>query len=217
MKGSLRILPGILLLTIGMSGSGLFAESKPESAVTTDNPAIPVDELELRLNPLTRSELVVEADGWLKLLQARVQEISTAEIGVKHQREELAMADEVQETLDDVEEAKRAVREAPVDEDAAEDLKEAEKKAEKTLTEATQAVRKLSENKEVADISRTATEQARKKAEQKGETDKEQSDEGRTKRGDTEEARQVFQRKGRGTQRSAPVSQRPEDTAERIG
>ena len=177
MKDSLRVLLGILLLTAGMSGNELFAGSKTESAVTTGNPEIPIDELGLRLNPLTRSELVVEADGWLKLLQAKVQEISTAEIGVQHQRQELAMADEVQQTIDDVEKAKQAATEDPVDEEAAEKLIEAEKKAEKALTEATQAVGKLSKNKEVAEISRTATEQARKKAEQEVETDPEPSDE----------------------------------------
>jgi small conductance mechanosensitive channel len=174
MKGSLRILSGILLLTIGMSGSGLFAESKSESAVTTDNPEIPVDELSLRLNPLTRSELVVEADGWLKLLQAKVREISAAEIGVKHQREELAMADEIKKALKGVEEAKQAAREAPADGEAADKLKEAETKAEKAVTEAKQTVSELSENKEVAEISRTAKEEARKKAQREGETDQEQ-------------------------------------------
>jgi len=189
MKDLLRVLLGIFLLIVGMSGNGLFAESKAESAVTTDNPEIPVDELELRLNPLTRSELVVEADGWLKLLQAKVQEISTAEIGVMYQREELAMADDVQETIEDLEEAKQAAREAPVDEEAAEELVEAEKEAEKTLTEAKQAVSKLGEDKAVADISRKATEEARKFVEQEGESDPEPSDEA------TEEAKGETQKK----------------------
>ena len=174
MKGSLRVLSGILLLTIGMSGSGLFAESKSESAVTTGNPEIPVDELSLKLNPLTRSELVVEANGWLKLLQAKVREISAAEIGVKHQREELAMADEIKKALKGVEEAKQAAREAPADGEAADKLKEAETKAEKAVTEAKQTVSELSENREVAEISRTAKEEARKKAQREGETDQEQ-------------------------------------------
>ena len=177
MKGSLRVLLGILLLTVGMSGGGLFAESESESAVTTDNPEIPVDELSLKLKPLTRSELVVEADGWLKLLQAKAQEISTAEIGVKHQREELALADEVKEAVEDVEKAKQAASEAPADEKAAEKLKEAEEDAKKTVAEAKQAVTDLSEDKEVAEISKTATEEARKKAKEKGEADQEKSDE----------------------------------------
>jgi len=177
MKYSLRVVLGVVLLTFGMSGNGLFAESKTESAVTTDNPEIPVDELALRLNPLTRSELVIEAAGWLKLLQAKVQEITTAEIGVKYKRQELAMADEVQEKLEDVEEAKQAVSESPVDEEAAEDLIEAEKEAEKTLTEAEQAVGTLGEDKAVADISRKATEEARKFVEQERESDLQPSDE----------------------------------------
>jgi len=195
MKNLLRVLPGIFLLLVGMSGNGLFAGQKAESAVTTANPEIPISELDLRLNPLTRSELVIEADGWLKLLQASVQEVSSAEIGVKYHRKELAMADEVQETIDDIEKAKRAVREAPVDEEAAKDLKEAEKIAEKTLTEAKQAVRKLGENKAVADISRAATEQARKKEEQEGEETLPQPDEKNEKSKDgTQEKLDKFSR-----------------------
>ena len=38
------------------------------SAVTTSRPDIPVDELELLLKPLTKEELVVEADGWMGLV-----------------------------------------------------------------------------------------------------------------------------------------------------
>jgi small conductance mechanosensitive channel len=201
MRISLRVLSGILLLTVGMSGSGLFAESKPESkpesAVTTDNPEVPVDELSLRLNPLTRSELVVEADGWLKLLQAKVQEISTAEIGVKYQREELAIADEVKVAIEDVEKAKQAASEAPADEKAAEKLKEVEQVAEKTIAEAKQTVSELGENKEITDITRVAAEQARKKAEQEGEMDREQpaetdEDKGEEPKGEAEKKLDKF-------------------------
>jgi hypothetical protein len=35
------------------------------------------------LKPLTTDELAVEADAWLKLLKAKVQEISDAELGVR--------------------------------------------------------------------------------------------------------------------------------------
>ena len=73
MKSALRVLLAVSVLTAGVWGNGLFAGPKPGAPVTTANPEIPLDELSLRLNPLTRAELVVEADGWLKLLQTRAQ------------------------------------------------------------------------------------------------------------------------------------------------
>ncbi|MFQ5644368.1 MAG: mechanosensitive ion channel domain-containing protein [Thiogranum sp.] len=177
MKGTLRVLPAVFLLLSVVGGNGPFAGSKTELPVTIDNPEIPVDELELRIKPLTRSELVVEADGWLQLLQAKTKEISTAEIGVKYQREELAKADEVREAIEDVERAKQAVSKAPADEDAAEKLKEVKEDARKTVAEARQAVAELSGDREVADISKTATEAAIRKAEEKSGAEQEKPDE----------------------------------------
>lgn len=55
---------------------------------------IPKDELELLLKPLTKEELVVEADAWLELLKAKVSEISAEEIKVKHANREIAKAEE---------------------------------------------------------------------------------------------------------------------------
>ncbi|HHH43935.1 MAG TPA: mechanosensitive ion channel [Gammaproteobacteria bacterium] len=171
MKGTTRVVLVVFLMSPGLWGNGLFAGSAKESPVTTANPEIPLDELALRLNPLTRSELVVEADGWQQLLQAKAQEITTAEIGVKYQREELAKADEVKAAIEDVEEAKQAASEAPADQEAVEELKKAEQEAKKTVAEAKQAVAELSANREVADISKTATEVARKKAQERGKAD----------------------------------------------
>ena len=85
-------------------------EKKPdaERAVTTANPAIPVDELELLLAPLAKHELAVEAEGWHALLKAKVFEISAVEIAVKHKNIEIKkakalaeLADEAREPVDD--------------------------------------------------------------------------------------------------------------------
>lgn len=73
-------------------GAGYHGPVWAKGAVTTAQPAIPVDELELRLKPLTRAQLKVEADGWLQLLQAKVKEISTAEISAMHKKKALADA-----------------------------------------------------------------------------------------------------------------------------
>ncbi len=173
MKGMMRVLLTVLLLASGLWGNGLFAGPGKGVPVTTGNPDIPVDELALRLNPLTRSELVVEADGWQRLLQDKAQEIATAEIGVKYQRKELARADEVKAAIEDVEAAKQAASEAPADQEAVKELKDAKAEAKKTVAEAKQAVAELSADREVADMAKTASEEARKKAQERGTADAE--------------------------------------------
>ncbi len=59
-------------------------ESAPSvTAVTIDNPEIPVDQLELMLIPLTKDELFAEADGWLELLQEASKKVSIAQLAIK--------------------------------------------------------------------------------------------------------------------------------------
>ena len=71
------------------------------TAVTAANPEVPLDELTLRLDPLTRAELEVEAQAWMALLQRKVQQISDAEIAVKHERHEMERAQEVAEAAEE--------------------------------------------------------------------------------------------------------------------
>ena len=63
--------------------SGVLAQddkkSQPEP-VTTKNPDISVEELEYRLQPLTRDDLAVEANGWLQVLKKQVGEVSEVQI-----------------------------------------------------------------------------------------------------------------------------------------
>ena len=53
------------------------------AAVTTSDPQIPVENLDLLVKPLTKEELAVEADAWRDLLKRKVQEISERQIAVK--------------------------------------------------------------------------------------------------------------------------------------
>lgn len=70
-------------------------EAKKEySATTISDPQIPVEDLELLLKPLAKSELIVEADAWLQLLKEKVTEISTLEIQM---RQKSRQTDEKQE------------------------------------------------------------------------------------------------------------------------
>jgi small conductance mechanosensitive channel len=55
-------------------------EAPPPAPTTTGNPDIPVKELQYLLNPLTKDELVVEADGWQVVLKDHIAEISAKQI-----------------------------------------------------------------------------------------------------------------------------------------
>jgi len=63
--------------------------SPAAKAITTEQPTIPVDELELLVQPLTLAELETEAAAWLALVKVKVQEISNAEIGIKRKNRQL--------------------------------------------------------------------------------------------------------------------------------
>lgn len=124
----------ITLLAAGFSVAGLAAGSDSPKAVTTSDPDVPLDELKLRLIPLTHDELKVEAEAWLKLLQSKATEISTAEIAVKYRKQELSKAEDVKAALSKAEEAKKALNQAATEGDKAaaeaeKVLKEAEKRS----------------------------------------------------------------------------------------
>ena len=115
----------LVFLTLGPGAAVSSAEKSTEKATTTANPEIPIDELELLLRPLTRSELETETQAWLKLLQEKISEISEADIGAKYERLELQYADDIQAALDNVEQAKQAADDNPDDASAAEALEAA--------------------------------------------------------------------------------------------
>ena len=55
------------------NGDGDVEQLKP---VTAADPRIPADYLELLVKPLTKEELVVEADAWRDLVKAKVQQVA---------------------------------------------------------------------------------------------------------------------------------------------
>jgi small conductance mechanosensitive channel len=82
------VLLGLYMFILCFCWVSLHAEEASKSApsltpVTTADPAIPVDELALLIQPLTTEDLLVEADAWLALLKAKVTELSQAEIALK--------------------------------------------------------------------------------------------------------------------------------------
>lgn len=65
------------------------AASKPApKAVTTADAEIPFEQLQLLLKPLTKEELVVEADAWRDLLKQKVQEIAKIQIELLKDKQE---------------------------------------------------------------------------------------------------------------------------------
>jgi len=152
-----RVLWCSLLLSVTLFGGILHAE---EAAVTVADPSIPIDELELRLKPLTRNQLKVEADGWLQLLQAKVRQISNAEIAAKYKKRELARADEVKDALATVEKAERKASAGSGDKKAAEKLQEAKQAYQRTVDDAKEAVEKDRGDKEVQQVARAALKEA---------------------------------------------------------
>ncbi|UCF35009.1 MAG: mechanosensitive ion channel [Phycisphaerales bacterium] len=117
----LAVSPGPVL------GADSEASDKKATAKTTADPWIPVGELELLLKPLTKDELVVEAEGWIGLLKAKVSQISQAEIAVKRKNRQIdeaqASAAELREQAEQVPteaEGSRPPTDAPAQEAPAE-------------------------------------------------------------------------------------------------
>jgi len=101
----------LLVLWLYVVAAGFFPcpvnaqeEKKPDAglAITTTNPSIPVDELELGLKPLDKIELANEAEGWLTLLKATAFLISATEIAVQRKNTEIDELEALAELVDEV-------------------------------------------------------------------------------------------------------------------
>ena len=174
----------VFTCVVGSGAPVAVAEDAPSTsgkAVSTGNPGIPLDQLELLLKPLTKTELVIEADAWLQILKAKVKQISDAEIAVKKKNEQIAKAEEVadaaKEAKDAAEEARKAKETASRDggPEAAKEAAGAAKVAEKKVAEVKKVAEEASKAEKQAEADkaiRAATEDALKKAAEKAkETD----------------------------------------------
>ena len=73
----------ILIAILLIPASGVLAQNDKKSQpapVTTKNPEIALEVLEHRLQPLTKEDLAVEADGWLQILKKHVGQVSEMQI-----------------------------------------------------------------------------------------------------------------------------------------
>ncbi len=96
------------------------AKAEESAPVTTSDAGISIDHLKLLVKPLTKEELVVEADGWRDLLKAKVQEIGQQQIAVKDQHEVVEAAEEATEEAAETDTAKPE-EEQPAADPAADD------------------------------------------------------------------------------------------------
>ena len=150
----------LLVLAISLPASVLSADK----AVTTGDPEIAQEDLKLKLKPLLRSELKVEADAWLQLLEDKVKQISTAEIAVKDKLREISAAETYESALDAVEKANNKAAEATDAEAAAASVREAEQALEDAAVEGKAAVAKVEGNAETASVTAIAAKLAAEKA-----------------------------------------------------
>ncbi|MEN8180117.1 MAG: mechanosensitive ion channel domain-containing protein [Pseudomonadota bacterium] len=96
-----------LLIIITPSLLADYLTECPEGVAvqTTNDPQIPMDELEIRLKPMTRCELAEETKGWMGILKAKAQEISDEELVSKYKKSEHKQAEEAFEAIEDAKEA----------------------------------------------------------------------------------------------------------------
>jgi len=149
--------PAIALIIIS---TGAFAADCPKDikAVTSDDAKVTVDILALRVKPLTKCELEVEAQAWLLLLKEKVAEISSAEVAAIYKKEEIKKAKEVEDTLEEVKEAKQG--------EDKEEAVEAAKEAKAALQEAKEVEKKSAQDASVQKAIKAATSKAKEEGEE---------------------------------------------------
>ena len=117
-----------------------LAEDPPQPQTVAD-PEISIEELALLLKPLPKAQLLVEADAWQALLQAKAEEIAQVEVTIKRGNQEIARAEE---TRDLATEAKAQLDEAAAQTEAAAVEGDAQA-AEKAFEEALEGIEQLTE------------------------------------------------------------------------
>ena len=166
------VLMSLLFLTggAGIAGDASECASQDEN-VTTQDPQIPLDELEIRLKPQTRCELAEEARDWMALLRTKAQEISNVELVAKHKKTEVK---QVEEALDALEEVKETLEDAAESDDGAAETDESGKEeVDAALEEAQKQIQEaMDEQERSADAVKTeVTEEVLTKTEAETDTE----------------------------------------------
>lgn len=123
------------------------SEPKPR---TTENLEIALDQLRLRVKPLTKDEVKIEVDAWFELLRLKALQVSAAQVGVKKTNEAIEAADEdATEALQAVEEATEVTEEAEAEAAAVDtELTKADDSEEEPRSQATDVSEQAEDKKE---------------------------------------------------------------------
>jgi small conductance mechanosensitive channel len=119
--------------------------AKEAEPVTTKDPQIALDDLELLLEPMTKEETETEAKGWYALLRAKEREITVAELDVRRKNREIAQLEKQKTAAADLAKATEEVKAAASDKDkeaAAQHLAEAQKNLAQTVKTASKETAK---------------------------------------------------------------------------
>ena len=136
------VLSAGLISSARADDAALAADAAPKVAaneaepVTTKDPQIALDDLELLLEPMTVEEIGTEAKGWFALVQAKEREISVAELDVRRKNREIAQLEKQKTAAADLAKATEEVKAAATDKDkeaAAQYLAEAQKNLASTV------------------------------------------------------------------------------------
>jgi small conductance mechanosensitive channel len=149
----------LIALVLGSTSGAAQDCSEDRKPVTVSDDAVPVEVLSYRVSPLTKCELEVEARAWQAMLQAKVAEISDAEVARFYEKEEIRDIRQAGSALE-------TAREASAESDQEATL-EAEKKAAEALLGVQQLERELARDDGLHD----AIEAAADNLEEAGETD----------------------------------------------
>ena len=151
------------LIILGGLSTPLIAATAAGKAQTSGNHEIPVDELELKLRPLMRGELKVEADAWLKILEDKVSEISKADIAVKYKKQEIDIVEKLEAAFMQLDEAKTNAEKQSAEGKAGLSVEEAERLLEETKKAAKVTADRLKKDTEIQAIISLAAKKAEEK------------------------------------------------------
>ncbi|WP_462321636.1 mechanosensitive ion channel family protein [Halochromatium sp.] len=152
-----RKLPLLALLLVLLPAT-ILADATPVAnkdaaedagSITTSDPVVPIDELELLLLPLSKDQLVAEASAWQQLVQQKAEQIARAEIAVKRQNREIKLTKELEQKAGQAQKEVEKVKEEAEKAAQAGDVEAAEKIAE-SARKAGESMRKLQQTADEA-------------------------------------------------------------------
>ena len=123
----------IALLALGLiAANPATAKDATPAAITTADPTIPMDELDIIAAPMTVDELKAEADGWKALVKQAAEKVAEAKLRIKRASNKQKAAEE---KADVAEQAQQQAEEKPQDTTTEEAKAEAEKQQAEAVAE----------------------------------------------------------------------------------